>query len=298
MRLTAAMIVLNGDHVLKESLKSIYDHVDEIVIAEGPVQYWQDRGLTTSTDLTNNILDEFPDPDKKLRVIHSQYTEKDQQFSAALSLMTKTPEYLLQVDADEVWTQESISNLKTLLEKEKPISVGIHSNTFVGGFDRVISGFEEKTDNFLRVFRWESGCRFVTHRPPTIQYANGERTRGQTHIDSDEARDMYQISMCHYSYVWPSQVKAKIEYYRTKVSGASCIPDFYENYWLPWVNAESLESKWNIEKNILGMHEFKPDIRGPAFTKDFNGKHPDSIQKSMSILNDRIKRELKNEQNA
>ena len=53
MRLTAAMIVLNGDHVLEESLKSIYDHVDEIVIAEGPVRYWQDRGLTTSTDRTN-----------------------------------------------------------------------------------------------------------------------------------------------------------------------------------------------------------------------------------------------------
>ena len=85
MRLTAAMIVLNGDHVLEESLKSIYDHVDEIVIAEGPVRYWQDRGLTTSTDRTNEILDNFEDPDRKIRIIHSQYEEKDQQFSAALS---------------------------------------------------------------------------------------------------------------------------------------------------------------------------------------------------------------------
>jgi hypothetical protein len=93
-------------------------------------------------------------------------------------------------------------------------------------------------------------------------------------------------------------VKAKIEYYRTKVSGASCIPDFYENYWLPWTKSSSIEEKWEIERKIHGMHEFKPDIRGPAFTKDFNGKHPDPIQKSMSILNDRIKRELKNEQNA
>jgi len=295
MRLTAAMIVLNGDHVLRESLLSIYDHVDEIVVAEGPVQYWQQRGITTSSDLTNRILDEFPDPDKKLRVIHSQYQEKDQQFSAALSLMTKKADYLLQVDSDEVWTQESITNLKCLLADKRPISVGIHSNTFVGGFDRVITGFEEKTDNFLRVFRWEDGCEFVTHRPPTIQYRGGQMTRGKTHIDSDEARDMYQISMCHYSYVWPSQVKSKIEYYRSKVSMQNCIPDFYESYWLPWTKSTDINEKWDLEKRILGMHEFKPDIRGPAFTKNFVGSHPSSIIDSIDELKNRIQRELKNE---
>jgi glycosyltransferase involved in cell wall biosynthesis len=295
MRLTAAMIVLNGDHVLEESLKSIYDHVDEIVIAEGPVRYWQDLGLTTSTDRTNEILDNFEDPDRKIRIIHSQYEEKDQQFSAALSLMTKQPDYLIQVDSDEVWTNESLLNLKQLLETQRPISVGVHSNTFVGGFDRVISGFEEKTDNFLRVFRWESGCRFITHRPPTIQYANGEMTRGRGHIDSDEARDMYQISMCHYSYVWPSQVKSKIEYYKSKVSMQNCIPDFYEGYWLPWTKSDVIEEKWEIEKRILGMHEFKPEIRGPAFTKKFIDKHPAAIADSIDKLKTRINRELNNE---
>ena len=292
MRLTAAMIVLNGDHVLRESLKSIYDYVDEIVIAEGPVRYWQARGVTTSTDLTNDILNSFPDPDKKLRILHSQYEEKDQQFSAALSMISKNPSYLLQVDSDEVWTKESIINLKSLLNNKKPISVGIHSNTFVGGFNRVISGFEEKTDNFLRVFRWEDNCKFITHRPPTIVYKNGDRTRGRTHIDSDEARELYEISMCHYSYVWPSQVKSKIEYYRSKVSMQNCIPDFYENYWLPWVKTNDIEIKWEIEKRILGMHEFKPEIRGPAFTKPYVGSHPDAIKASMSTLQQRIEMEI------
>ena len=294
MRLTAAMIVLNGDHVLKESLESIYEHVDEIVIAEGPVRYWQDHGVITSTDMTNDILNNFVDPDKKIRIRHSQYTEKDQQFSAALSMMTSNPDYLLQVDSDEVWTQESITNLKMLLKDKNPISVCIHSNTFVGGFERVISGFEEKTDNFLRVFRWEDGCKFITHRPPTIEYMNGERTRGQTHIDSDEARDMYQISMCHYSYVWPSQVKNKIDYYKAKVSYHNCIPDFYENYWLPWVKAQTIEEKWQIESKIQGMHEFKAEVRGPAFTKPYTGNHPEYINATKNVHIKRIKEEIEN----
>lgn len=295
MRVTAAMIVLNGDHVLQQSLESIYNFVDEILIAEGPVKFWQERGVERSTDLTIDIIKNFKDPANKIRFVSSKFSEKDEQFAAALSLMQGNPDYLLQVDADEVWTQESLINLESLLRSKSPISVGIHSHSFVGGFDRVISGFEEKTDNFLRVFKWENGCKFVTHRPPTIAYRDGSRTCGTTHIDSDEARDLFDISMCHYSYVWPSQVKSKIEYYRSKVSMQNCIPDFYQSYWLPWTKTDRIDEKWSIESKILGMHEFKPEVRGPAFTKTFKGAHPLSIQKSMTALNNRIKKELENE---
>lgn len=293
MRLTAAMIVLNGDHVLQQSLQSIYNSVDEIVIAEGPVKYWQDRGVKSSTDKTLEILRSFDDPKDKIRVVSGMYTEKDHQFQSALDLMTTTPDYLLQVDADEVWTEDALNNLRILLEKRQPVSVGVHSHTFVGGFERVLSGFEEKTDNFLRVFKWEKGCKFVTHRPPTIEYSDGNRTRGRNHIDSDEARDYYGVSMCHYSYVWPSQVKSKIEYYRSKVSMQNCITDFYESYWLPWTRTSDLEEKWRIEQKILGMHEFKSEVRGPAFTKPYTGVHPHSITNSFSSLKLRLDEELK-----
>lgn len=292
MRICAAMIVLNGDHVLQQSLESIYNHVDEILIAEGPVDFWYTKGITSSTDKTLDIIKGFHDPNKKIKFISSHYQEKDHQFSAALSLMSKDPDYLLQVDADEVWTEKSLQNLYKLLYERKPISVGIHSNTFVGGFERVISGFEEKTDNFYRIFKWEPNCKFVTHRPPTISYIDGNKTGGIGHVDSDEARDYYDVSMCHYSYVWPSQVKSKIEYYKAKVSMQNCIPDFYENYWLPWTKTNSLEEKWNIEKKILGMHEFKPEIRGPAFTKQYVGEHPESINLCKDILINRINKEL------
>lgn len=295
MRITAAMIVLNGDHALKQSLQSIYNFADEIVIAEGPVKFWQDRGIKRSTDLTLEIIHNFHDPDRKIKLISSSYSEKDEQFSAALSLMSKSPDYLLQVDSDEVWSEKSLLGLKNLLNDRKPISVGVHSNTFVGGFDRVITGFEEKTDNFLRVFKWEDGCRFITHRPPTIAYADGSMTRGRTHVDSDQARDFYEVSMCHYSYVWPSQVKSKIEYYKAKVSMQNCIPDFYESYWLPWTKSNDNNEKWDLERKILGMHEFKPEVRGPAFTKNFSGDHPRSIIDSIDELKNRIQRELENE---
>jgi glycosyltransferase involved in cell wall biosynthesis len=292
MQLTAVMIVFNGDHVLEQSLSSIYNFVDEIVIAEGPVEYWKNKGMTYSTDRTISILKNFNDPKNKLKYISSTYKEKDEQFQAALNLIKTNPDYIIQVDSDEVWTEESLSGLKKLLNEKKPISVGVHSNTFVGGFNRVISGFEEKTDNFLRVFKWEKDCKFLTHRPPTILYKDGKKTCDDGHVNSDDAKNYYGISMCHYSYVWPSQVKSKIEYYKSKVSKENCIPDFYFYHWLPWIKAKTITEKWEIEKKILGLHEFKPEIRGPAFTKPFTGIHPRSIIETIDILQKRIEEEI------
>ena len=61
MKITFGIIVLNGDYVLEEALKSIYPYAHQILIAEGPVTYWQQQGITTSTDRTNEIIDNFPE---------------------------------------------------------------------------------------------------------------------------------------------------------------------------------------------------------------------------------------------
>jgi glycosyltransferase involved in cell wall biosynthesis len=121
MKISAAMIVLNGDHVLQQSLASIYDFVDEIVIAEGPVKFWQTRGIERSTDKTLEIIKSFHDPSNKIKLISSQYEEKNEQFTAALSLLSNNPNYLFQVEADEVWTEESLKNLKNLLQDRQPV---------------------------------------------------------------------------------------------------------------------------------------------------------------------------------
>jgi hypothetical protein len=43
----------------------------------------------------------------------------------------------------------------------------------------------------------------------------------------------------------------------------------------------------------MGVHEFKPHIRGPAFTKKFADTHPLPIQNSMKQFLNRISGELK-----
>ena len=67
MKIAFGMIVFEGDYVLRECLEQVYPFATQILIAEGPVKYWQDRGKTTSGDFTNQILHSFPDPENKIK---------------------------------------------------------------------------------------------------------------------------------------------------------------------------------------------------------------------------------------
>ena len=97
--------------------------------------------------------------------------------------------------------------------------------------------------------------------------------------------------MYHYSYVFPKQVKNKVEYYKAKVSRHKCIDDYYNRVYLPWVSS-SPEDRYFLEKEFLGVHEFKSEYRGECFTADFTGQHPLAIQNNLDVLKQRIEREL------
>ena len=49
MKIAFGIIVLNGDYVLEETLTNIYPYAHQILVAEGPVSYWQQKGIITST---------------------------------------------------------------------------------------------------------------------------------------------------------------------------------------------------------------------------------------------------------
>jgi len=100
--------------------------------------------------------------------------------------------------------------------------------------------------------------------------------------------------MYHYSYVFPKQVKNKIEYYKAKVSRDKCIDGYFKKVYLPWVNSSEMQ-RYQIEKQYLGVHEFKQQFRGECFTAPFVGEHPEAIQKNLLSLTRRFNEELENE---
>lgn len=143
MKIAFGIIVFNGNYVLKEVLESIYPYANQILIAEGPVQFWQDEGYSQSIDGTIELIDNFPDPDNKIKVVHGQYAEKDEQCNAYMEHITGDNDYIWNVDSDEVFKPGDIETVIDLLEKGKYTSAGFKSISFYGGFDRYLTGFEE-----------------------------------------------------------------------------------------------------------------------------------------------------------
>ena len=270
MKIAVGMIVFEGDYVLKNCLEQIYQYVDQILIAEGPVKYWQELGVLTSRDDTNKILEEFPDPDNKIIVTHGQYTEKDEQCRAYMKYVRDDIDYIWNIDSDEVYDDSSIQQIIKVLESEQPTSVGIRSFSFYGGFNHYLTGFELNKDNFLRIFKYTPGATWETHRPPTIRYPDNIERK---HIDSEVMFYTHKVYIHHYSYVFPSQVKKKIAYYKACVSKNNCIDDYFNRVYLPWVRGTE-KQRVAIEQIYKGVHEFKPNIRGSCFTQRWLGSHP------------------------
>lgn len=285
MKIAFGMIVFEGDYVLQECLEQVYPFAEQILISEGPVQFWQDQGRTTSTDDTNKILKEFPDPENKITVFHGQFSEKDQQCRRYMNAVNEDIDYIWNLDSDEVFKTIDLENIISFLEEEKPTSVGVRSCSFYGGFDRYLTGFELARDNFLRIFKYTKGSTWLTHRPPTIHYPLHIEKK---HIDSDTLYDMIGFQMYHYSYVFPDQVYKKVAYYKDSVSKENCIDDYFNRVYLPWVNGD----KAKVEQRFNGVHEFKPEIRGECFTEEFTLNHPEAIIKNMNKLQDKFKSQL------
>lgn len=278
MRITFCSIVLNGNYVFKQALESVYPYAHRIIIVDGAVRYHAMRGLTKSNDGTLEMLRAFPDPENKIEIISGIFEEKTEQCQAFMPHVPADTDYIWCLDSDEVFKPEDIEKTIKVLEEKKPEFVCFNSNTFFGGFNNLISGFEAE-HNFKRILRYESGCQYITHRQPTLscEKPDGVWITGQE-------MSMYGVRMFHYSYTFPKQVYQKIQYYEDAViSKGNCVSNYFDKLWLPWVLGTP-EQRFELETNNKGVHEFKPSIRGEAFTIPFEGDHPKVIQSSMREL--------------
>lgn len=292
MKIAAGIIVLNTDFVLKQVLESMYPHMEQILVSEGAVQFWADRGITTSTDATNQILEEFPDPYNKIQVVHGTYKEKTEQCNAYMKLMHDDIDYMWNVDSDEVFKPDDIAKVKELLEFGQYTSVGFKSQSFFGGFGHTLGGFELDHE-FIRIRKVYPGSTWKDHRPPMMQHiAPANEQWEEKHLDFNLLADRYGIYMYHYSYVSPRQVQEKVKYYEAAViSKGNCIEDYFNSVFLPWVEGDE-GTRNEIEQKYMGVHEFKPEYRGSCFPQKFIGIHPYVIIRDMEILKKKFDAQL------
>ncbi len=289
MKITFGLIVLNGDFFIKNVLESIYPFAHRIIIAEGAVQYWQDKGVQGSTDNTIDIIRHFPDPESKIKLIQGLYSEKTEQCRAWFAHVPTDTDYVWCIDSDEVFTAENIQKTIDYLKKENPTSLGFTSNTFFGGFDYILNGFE-RNHSFKRVLKYLQGCEYHDHRPPQLSL-HGELIHGKD-ITGAQLFEETGVTMHHYSYVSAKQVCEKIQYYHDSVAQGGIIDNYFTDIWLKWVLGDSY-IKYMIDNEWQGVHEFIPSRRGDCHPIKYEGSHPETIINSMSELKKKFEQQVK-----
>ena len=212
----AFTILLNGLHHLKHNnyYQTLLDIFDLWIIVEGvalntgstswckPLDVkFHNNGL--SNDGTTEFLNTIAD--NKIKVIRNPngfWNNKDEQVNAAINfLTTQTNEcYLWQIDIDEQWTIQQISEAETILKAHNAKTGCFLCNFFVGK-NHIVTGEwgEGRHLPYRRLWDWK-GELFETHEPPVLKGKNGPGI-------------LIPIKFNHYAYYFEQDVLFKESYY-------------------------------------------------------------------------------------
>ena len=263
----ACYIVLNEEEYIQASLESIYDFVDRIVIVEGGNDFavkagWCDSSKR-STDYTVERIQEFPDPQGKIKLIQGSWATKVDQRNAYADLL-EPGEWMLLMDGDEVFLESGLWRLSALMHSYDIIMPGFY--LFWNNFHTLGTSV---WNDFLqsKAVRWHKGFRYLNHNCPSD-------TSGKLIVRRDAYRKWRSSNerlYCHYSWVKPlEKLRVKAEYYRHQGGHPAVVKDYMNKVFLAW-----RQDPAGVEK-MYGTHPY-----GAGETMEFPLRHPKSISRRM-----------------
>ena len=209
-------MVFNEAFWIEQQLNHIYEIFDEIIICDGAERkHNSGHGISNpppsgkSTDNLNVILDKFDDYQNKIKYIpYGLCNDKVEMCNEMYS--KSSSEYIWEIDADEFY---HITTMKEILELLKTTNINqinfpllhfidfnhiiAHNNTNKWGAD----------GNVRRIFKHEPNNKFISHRPPTINYKSNGKI-----ITGNESKTKNWL-LYHYSYVFDWQRQRKATFY-------------------------------------------------------------------------------------
>lgn len=104
MNITALYKVFRGREFFEASLKSIYNHVDKIVIVSSEISWTGETGNNT-----REVAETFPDPLKKIFILKHDTKDQLDQYRVGMQhiKLMHGCDWVLLIDSDEVWDEAS-----------------------------------------------------------------------------------------------------------------------------------------------------------------------------------------------
>ena len=261
MKIYAGMIAYNEEWIIRCSLNSIYEYVDEIIVIDGSP--WG-----ASTDKTAEIARSIG---PKVRVFSGKFENPNDldhekiQRQAMLDKMEKGKDnWCVLVDADEVWDNENLARLRDYLRH-------------IDGRTRIIAyphiqfvkdcWYYHLRKDKSRYNKKQYCCEPKPHNTlrllPGIKYFN-YHTVGVTTNSMDFRTELHVISFNHYSWAVPRENFFYRMYWRylfIQRRKKEDWPEYRERIVMP---------KWDHIQNLEGRDEFN--------VLPYDGPQPKAIQ--------------------
>jgi len=211
----ALTIVYNAKHHLlhKDFSEKMLAMFDKWVIVEG---FSRNGGSTawctsirpnhTSTDGTIETCQDLASQNPTKVIFYSSgkgYASKDIQVNKAIELLQGSePGWLWQVDSDEQWTEQDLTEAESMLEIGSNVAGGFQFYHYLckDSDGKQLVGKGSWGDNIVARLWWWHGQKFKTHEPAIMHGQDGIKFLPQ--------------KFHHYSYVFEQDVEFKSKYYK------------------------------------------------------------------------------------
>ncbi|MHC4676671.1 MAG: glycosyltransferase family 9 protein, partial [Planctomycetota bacterium] len=182
-----------------------------------------------------------------------------------------TGNYVWLIDSDEVYKRQDLEKLREILKQDPSITqVNFIPDNFWKGLDYtfVSHKFFEEPHHYRRLFKYQPGALFTSHRPPTMLWPGSKKTTENMHLLDGKTTRQMGIVLYHYSYVLDKQAKQKIELYHRYGWGKNWNVDllqWYNECFLKWTSANrrQIDAEYPIWTGDVNSH-----------TLPFQGSHP------------------------
>jgi hypothetical protein len=262
-KIGAIQICLNEEQYIKASLSAVVKHknVHKIAVVEGAVSLFSHAATPEglSIDNTKNEVLEAMRLDSRGKIIfdrHGWAIDKSNLRNRGLQLIGKECDYILVVDADEVWKQEDLDRLVT----------GIKANVDTGVFwfgayhfwkkPTMLTVGSQWDTHLFRCFNYsDKSLHWDRHEAPVV---NQKGKSVELLYGSVVLRD---VRFYHYGAMKEEKrIKDKLEYYKKRDTQLNVV-----NTWSNWRKGEP--TQWT---------------HGGGTVVEFDGTHPDEVREIIS----------------
>jgi hypothetical protein len=220
MTITAGIIALNCEETIKLCLDSIHDHVDEIIIIFGAVEDYKkanpDRISTYPGHcIDNSISIAAQYPRVSYYYQNSLFKNKARMQNEILGRIGS--DIYLRVDADEIWTEDAIKDVKWMFKIFKDLEcLKIPGYHFWKSLDHIARG-PQWDAAIPRVWRWNSNWKHPEGMKCGMNMfydVINHEMRSEKELNTRELTLNPFFHLGYSDLIKPENIRAKITYYK------------------------------------------------------------------------------------